>query len=79
MIIRTSTHGFGASREDDIEDEFCWMPGVPAFEVVQRCLGSIEKADLFYAWLDDLSAFGTVAEIGYASGRTHHHPFPIYA
>ena len=30
-----------------------------------RC---IDRADLFYAWLDDLTAFGTLAEIGHATG-----------
>ena len=46
--------------------------------VVQRCMDAIERADLVYAWLDDITAFGTLAEIGYASGRARQHIFPIY-
>jgi len=34
--------------------------------IVRRCLAAIRDCDVFYAWLDDPSAFGTLAEIGYA-------------
>jgi very-short-patch-repair endonuclease len=36
---------------------------------LQRCLKAIDQADIIFAWLYDLTAFGTLAEIGYAKGR----------
>lgn len=33
-----------------------------------NCLHAIERADLLFAWLDDNTAYGTLAEIGYAKG-----------
>lgn len=36
--------------------------------VVDACLDAIRKADLFFAWLNDDDAYGTMAELGYASG-----------
>jgi len=32
------------------------------------CLAAIRRSDVFYAWLDDDTAYGTIAEIGYAVG-----------
>lgn len=46
------------------------LPGretVPA-----RCYAAIDKCDLFIAWLDDLTAYGTLVEIGYAKARGKH-------
>jgi len=34
--------------------------------VVQRCLQAIASADLVFAWIDDLSCYGTLFELGYA-------------
>jgi very-short-patch-repair endonuclease len=36
---------------------------------LQRCLRAIDRADIVFAWLWDLTAYGTLAEIGYAKGR----------
>ncbi|MFB7333593.1 DUF559 domain-containing protein [Streptomyces adustus] len=36
---------------------------------LQRCLKAIDQADIIFAWLYDLTAYGTLAEIGYAKGR----------
>lgn len=67
-----ASHGVGAGGTD-----CCESVGLHRSVVAQRCMDAIERADLFYAWLDDLTAFGTLAEIGYASGRARQHSFPI--
>lgn len=36
---------------------------------LQRCLRAIDRADIVFAWLFDLTAYGTLTEIGYAKGR----------
>lgn len=35
--------------------------------VVERCLRAIASADLVFAWIDDLSCYGTLFELGYAT------------
>ncbi|MFE7648681.1 DUF559 domain-containing protein [Streptomyces phaeoluteigriseus] len=37
--------------------------------VRELCLEAIDTADIVFAWLDDLTAYGTLVEIGYAKGR----------
>lgn len=37
-------------------------------DVLARCLEAIRRADIVFAWLDDETAYGTIAEIGYAKG-----------
>jgi hypothetical protein len=37
--------------------------------VARECLRAIDRSDTVFAWLDDLTAYGTIAEIGYAVGR----------
>lgn len=41
-------------------------------EVRDLCLAAIDTADIVFAWLDDLTAYGTLVEIGYAKGRGKH-------
>lgn len=36
--------------------------------IMRRCLGAIRRADLVFAWVDAMDAFGTFAELGYARG-----------
>ncbi|UPZ27689.1 DUF559 domain-containing protein [Streptomyces sp. LRE541] len=36
---------------------------------LRRCLRSIDRSDVVFAWLQDLTAYGTLTEIGYAKGR----------
>ena len=37
-------------------------------DVARRlCLAAIRRSDIVFAWLDDVTAYGTIAEIGYAS------------
>jgi hypothetical protein len=40
--------------------------GRMAPEVVRLCLEAIGKADVLFAWVDQLDCYGTVSEIGYA-------------
>ena len=37
-----------------------------ATEVSRNCLTSISRASIVFAWLDDLSAYGSFAEMGFA-------------
>ncbi len=38
-------------------------------QVRDLCLSAIDTADIMFAWLDDLTAYGMLVEIGYAKGR----------
>lgn len=62
------SHGVGANPETGDSEGCCDMALLTATDVVQRCVDAIDRADLFYAWLDDVTAFGTLAEIGHATG-----------
>lgn len=57
-----NTHGAGIDRHgiDGVGDP------PAAWDVSGRCLDAIEKADILFAWVDSLDAYGTIAEIGYA-------------
>jgi hypothetical protein len=41
-------------------------------QVLANSLYGIDRADTVFAWIDDLSLYGTLAEIGYARGRGKH-------
>jgi very-short-patch-repair endonuclease len=41
---------------------------LPRGQVVKYCLDAISRSDLVFAWIDGLSGYGTLAEIGYARG-----------
>lgn len=41
----------------------------PLGRTTRLCLDAIDRSDIFFAWLDDATAYGTLAEIGYAHGR----------
>jgi len=43
-------------------------PAMAPGAVVGRCLGWLLKSDIVFAWLDSPTAYGTVAEIGFARG-----------
>jgi hypothetical protein len=45
----------------------CIQSGPTRADVVQRCRTGIAKAEHFFAWIDDLSAYGTLVEIGIAA------------
>lgn len=52
-----TTHGY-----NDFDQEF-------RRHVVDQCLTAINNSDVVFAWLDDLTAFGSIFEIGYAIGQ----------
>ncbi|MER5424086.1 DUF559 domain-containing protein [Streptosporangium roseum] len=48
-----------------------WLPAASASDGArtyahEECLAAIQRADIVFAWLDDLTAYGTLVEIGYA-------------
>lgn len=60
----TSTHGNGVSPDN----AGCAEAATTRADVVQRCREGIERADHVFAWLDDLTAYGTIFELGLAVG-----------
>lgn len=38
------------------------------YDVFKRSIDGINKCEIFFAFIDDLESFGTIAEIGYAHG-----------
>lgn len=38
----------------------------PRALVVERCLEAVQRADLVFAWVDSVTAYGTIFELGYA-------------
>jgi very-short-patch-repair endonuclease len=42
--------------------------------VSKRCMEAIERSDIVFAWIDDLTAFGTIFELGYATAKH----IPVY-
>jgi hypothetical protein len=58
------THGQGAARGGCASGEERVSPAL----VVQTCLRWLGAADAVFCWLDDPTAHGTVAELGYATG-----------
>jgi nucleoside 2-deoxyribosyltransferase len=58
------THGVSMGRE-----LCCVSSEVPnEYSVTHMCRGWIKESDAMFVWLDDPTAYGTVAEIGYAVG-----------
>jgi hypothetical protein len=55
--------------------EGCWTAVSPANtkvlpgQIAFNCLLSICSVDIVFAWIDDLTAYGSMAEIGYARAR----------
>ncbi|MFF5971107.1 nucleoside 2-deoxyribosyltransferase [Streptomyces sp. NPDC012769] len=61
-----STHGCG---NDGAVRCFTYENLPKRNQVRELCLSAIDTADIVFAWLDDLTAYGTLVEIGYAKGR----------
>ncbi|MEU1449884.1 DUF559 domain-containing protein [Streptomyces mirabilis] len=61
----TGTHGCGS------DGSVCGVDGAAPTrpQVVARCLAAVDSADIFFAWLDDVTAYGTLVELGYAKAR----------
>lgn len=47
----------------------CEGDGGSSRNTVRLCLDAIDRSDIVFAWLTDTTAFGTIAEIGYARGK----------
>jgi hypothetical protein len=59
----SSTHGVGR----DLDTYDCAGVYVPSeHEIVVNCQTAIAAADIVFAWLDDLTAYGSFAELGIA-------------
>lgn len=44
-------------------------PCLDMFKVHKLCLSSIDSSDIVFAWIDDLTAYETFAELGYAKAK----------
>lgn len=66
------SHGW-ASLQDNcctLEDNFLLKKIVQQRDyVVKNCEAAIDKADVFFAWIDDLTCYGTLVELGYARAK----------
>jgi nucleoside 2-deoxyribosyltransferase len=65
-----SEHGAGAEPGENPyapDSNGCGGGGASRGYVVARCLEWLRRADAVFGWLDDGSAYGTVAELGYAA------------
>jgi len=64
------THGVGAAMWDMGGHGYLVCggsyDGVPRHVVHAWCLDAIKRCDVIFAWLDDLTAHGTLIELGYA-------------
>lgn len=61
-----NTHGLGADEAGFRHGVVCGKEPPSRDEVVQRCLRWLRNSSVVFAWIDDATAYGTVAEIGYA-------------
>lgn len=79
------THGYGinpcmgeyAPMDYDDEDDFKQFEEAITTRrrlIVARCEQAIERSNIIFAWIDDLTAFGTIFELGYAAS----HQIPVY-
>lgn len=59
-----ATHGYGTAGCIDWRNEHD-----PRGLAREACLSAIEACDVFYAWVDDETAYGTLVEIGYAEAH----------
>lgn len=61
------THGMGLNEQHGRMQD-CADPAPGRQQVADFCLEWLRTADILFVWLDSLTAFGTVAEMGYAHG-----------
>lgn len=52
-----------------IDDHGCRLDADGQSFVVNKCLASIDNADVVMAWIDSADCFGTLCEIGFAMGK----------
>lgn len=68
------SHGVGADLmdgyaydDDNAEEKYHNTPLIEMKPwVVERCQRAIRESDLVFAWIDDTTCYGTIAELGYA-------------
>lgn len=74
------THGAFGDKQDRFESppgswwiengystiNFSFDTGYSAEQVKEQCLDAIHRCTVFFAWIDSLDCYGTIAEIGYA-------------
>jgi hypothetical protein len=62
-----SSHGLGGTASPDSKNLFVQDWGAtPEHDIPRLCTTAIIEADIVFAWLDSVSAFGTLFELGYA-------------
>lgn len=68
--------GFDESFEDDDDEDenSCWCWGnsdLTRDDVVDACCQQIDRSDVVFTYIDDIDAYGTLTEIGYAKGKCY--------
>lgn len=57
----------GEGTHGNISDSYCIGQKAPTEkQVLEKCLKAIDDCNFFFAWIDRLDCYGTIAEIGYA-------------
>ena len=64
-----STHGVGLK---EITCDGTWQSRFTEAEVKEICFNQIEHSDVVFAYINDNTCYGTIAEIGYAYGLDKH-------
>lgn len=59
-----NTHGRIATN-----DNMCSEYSEPREKVISKCYNWIDMSDIVFCWIDDITAYGTFAEIGYAFAK----------
>ena len=60
LDVYEATGGHGGSESEN---------GIYRKDVVNWCLGAIDRSDIVFAWIEDKTAYGTIAELGYAKAK----------
>lgn len=67
-----NTHGAGVGKSQyDVMSE---VKPLTQKQLFKLCISCIDKADVIFCYIDDMSAYGTLFELGYAYGKG----IPIY-
>lgn len=70
-----NSHGVYATDRPNIYSVYCSdrLQNMPSKErqnnIMTACLKTIDTANLVFAWIDDTSCYGTLAELGYAKAK----------
>lgn len=63
------THGAGLQTDPFAEYGGCGGDAYTQEEVRRQCLAAIRRSNTVFVWLDSLSAYGMLVEVGYAVAR----------